>query len=231
MKKRKQRKKKTTSTPSLCPEDKILLESLLKASKTEPPENIVKKIPTPEIARALALSLPASGETTLPLLLSLQQAFDRKDVHKAVKRTLFKLKKLGIAVPDRLEDPEPLLRSAAPGKEAPEAFVGPIDGTGTRGVFVSIPRTPSGYEAGIGVVSDETGMMEFHAAAYSKKRLKELKRHLFDEMGVNVPASISHVLTILEKAYAESKERSLNLPSDYLRMRNQIIKSGSFALL
>ncbi|MFZ0449762.1 MAG: hypothetical protein WAL98_11025 [Desulfatiglandaceae bacterium] len=228
MKKKKKHKKNKPLSPSLCPEDKTLLESLLQACKTEAPKDILERIPTPEIAQALALSLPSGDETTLSLLLSLNKAFDRKDVQKAVKRALFKLKNKGIAVPDHLGvTPGPLLPFGAGKNEKPEGFVGPIDGTGTRGVFVSFPQAPSGYDAGIGVVNDETGFVEFHAAAYSKKRLKELKTHLFDEMGVRTPTSISHVLTILEKAYAKSQEASLNIPSDYLRLRNQALKNGS----
>ncbi len=228
MKPKKKRKKKTASAPSLRPEDKILLESLLIASETESPEDILEKIPTPEIARALALILHPDGETTLSLLLSLNQAFDRKDVQKTVKRALFKLKNKGVAVPDHFEgDKRALLSFGAGRKEKPEGYVGPIDGTGTRGVFVSFPQVPSGYEAGIGVINDETGMVEFHTAAYSKKRLRELKKHIFEKMGVNVPASISHVLTILEKAYAKSKGGSLSIQSDYLRLRNQVLKNGA----
>jgi len=227
MKPKKKSRKKTASNPSLRPEEKILLESLLQNIKTESPEDILEKIPTPEMARALALNLPPDGETTLSLLLSLNKAFERKDVQKAVKRALFKLRSKGVAVPDRL-DGEGSLSLRLFGeleRKNPEGYVGPIDGTGTRGVLVSFPRLPSGYDAGIGVVSDETGFVEFHAATYSKKRLTALKQHLFEEMHVRIPASIPHVLTILEGAYAKSQQGSLNIPPDYLRLRNQALRN------
>jgi hypothetical protein len=228
MKPKKKSRKKRTSNPLLSPEEKIHLQSLLMASKTESPEDILKKISTPEMARTLALNLPPDSEKTLSLLLSLDKAFDRKDVQKAVKRALFKLKNKGVTVPDRLEGDSLSLRPfGAVEREKPEGYVGPIDGTGTRGVLFSFPRLPSGYDAGIGVVNDETGLVEFYATACSKKRLKALKKHLFEEMGVRIPASISHVLTILEQAYARSQEGSLNIPPDYLRLRNQALKNGT----
>jgi hypothetical protein len=224
----KKKRKKKTLPPSLCSQDRTTIESLLTASETDPPEDILERIPTPEIARALALSLSSGGERSLPLLLSLHKAFDGKGVQKAVRQTLFRLKSKGVAVPEHAEgDPGSPLPFGAGKREEPEGLVGPVDGTGTRGIFVSFPRVPSGYDAGIGVVGDETGMLEFHSGDYSKKRLKELKKHLLDEMGVRIPTSISHVLTILEKAYAKSAEGALSIPPDYLRLRNQVLKNGT----
>lgn len=228
MKRKKRQQKRPRPAIALRAEDKALLDSLLKDWRTEPPEKTVHRISTPEMAHAFVERLPEDVMTSMPVLQCVHDAFEQKDVRKAVRRKVFRLKEKGVEVPILVSDnPSPSFTLKSPQQEKAQAYVGPIDGTGSRGVFVCIPRLPSGYDVGIGLVSDETGMMQFQGTTTSKKRMKELKVHLMEEMGIDIPTSVSHAVTILENAYEKSLGDSLQIPSDYLPLRSRILSHGT----
>ncbi|MBW2093487.1 MAG: hypothetical protein JRI80_01235 [Deltaproteobacteria bacterium] len=224
MRQKKRKKKKSGPSIPMPPEDKALLDALLEKCKHESPEQILPRISTPALALALAERLPIDDKRSVDLLRSLHNAYDQNTVRKAIRRTAFKLRQNGFDVPSfTLESPGPSFSQGTKIRDEAEAFLGLIDGHGSRGVYLSLPRIPSGYDIGIGLVNDESGIIEFHAASYSKKRMKELKTAVQEEMGVNVPASISHALTVTEDAYEKSLGGSLQVPEDYLSFRSLML--------
>lgn len=228
MKQKKRKKRKSAPSISLSPEDRTVLDSLLEECMHAPPQQILSQIPTPAFALVLVEHLPTDEKTSIALLQSLHEAYNQKQIRKAVKRTVFKLRQNGIETPSfTLESPPAALSQETKKREEAEAFLGVIDGCGSRGVYVSLPIIPSGYNIGIGVVNDETGIIEFHAAHYSKKKMKELKTAVQQKMEANVPVSISHALTVTENAYEKSLEGSLQAPEDYLSFRSLMLSRWS----
>lgn len=224
MRQKKRKKKKPGPSNPLSPEDKTLLDTLLEKCKHDPPEKILSEIPTPRIARILVEHLPADDQRSIDILRSLHKTYDQKMIRKAIRRTAFKLRQKGFDVPSfPLESSRPSFSPERNISDDAEAFLGIIGGEGSRGVYLSIPRIPSGYDIGIGLINDESGITEFHAGTYSKKRMKALKTGVQQEMGVNVPASISHALTVMEHAYEKSLEGSLHVPEDYLSFRSLLL--------
>jgi len=228
MRQKKRKKKKSGPSSPLSPEDKTLLDALLEKCKHDPPEKILSEIPTPRMAVALAEHIPTDDNRSVEVLRSLHKAYDQKTVRKAIRRSAFKLRQNGFDVPTfTLESPTLSFSPVTKISDEAEAFLGVVDGDGSRGVYLSLPRIPSGYDIGIGLVNDESGITEFHAATYSKKRMKELKTAVQEEMQVNVPASISHALTVTEHAYEKSLEGSLQVPEDYLSFRTLMLSRWS----
>ena len=180
-KKRTARKRKPTAIPSvpLSSEDESLLSSLLANLTKIDPSRIRDQIPRPEVAQALLERLLLDSPEAVALVTTIQEAFDHKGVQKAVRRTIFKLKQRGISIPE--EDAERVVPSVLK-KETPEpdAFIGPIDGVGGRGVFLAVPQVPQGIDVALGLLSDEIGLIEFVYGRYSRKRMKELKEFFFD---------------------------------------------------
>lgn len=224
MPQKKRKKKKSDQAKPMSSEDKALLDTLLEKCLHVPPEQILQEIPTPAFALTLVEHLPTRQEASVALLRSLHRAYDQKGVRKAIRRTAFRLKQNGFAVPSfTSEKVTPSFSPETKTTDEAEAFLGVIDGTGSRGVYISLPKTVSGYDIGIGLINDETGITDFHAAAYSKKKMKELKTAVQQEMEVNVPASIPHVLTLTENAYSKSLEGDLQVPEDYLAFRSLML--------
>ena len=224
MGKKKKRGKKSAPPDPMPPEEKALLGALLEKCKHASPQEIVSQIPTQRMALALAEHVPTNDGRSVDLLLALHNAYDQKAVRKAIRRTAFKLRQNGFAVPSFAPElTHPPLSPEIPVEDEAEAFLGIIDGDGSRGVYLSLPRKPSGYHIGMGLVNDESGITEFHAATYSKKKMKELKTFVQNEMGVTTPATVSHALMVTEAAYQKSLEGSLQVPEDYVLFRSLLV--------
>jgi len=232
MGRRKGHKKNSSPSIPLSPEDKALLDSLLARRKHETPELLVRQISNPNLARAFVDHLPTDGNTTILFLQALYKIYPQKDVQKAIKRAAFKLRRNGLEAPNFAADstPGPSFSLKPDEREEAEVFLGIVDGHGSRGVYVSLPRIPSGYDIGIGLVNDQEGIIEFHSAHCSKKRMKELKAAVQGEMEVTIPSSISHALTVLETAYGRSLQGAMDVPEDYLEFRSLMLSRGSVLL-
>jgi hypothetical protein len=219
-KKKTARKRKTAGIPSvpLPSEDKDFLSSLLEDLARIDTSRIQSQIPRPELAQALVESLPLDSPETVTLVTAIQEAFDHKGVQKAVKRTIFKLKQRGISIPER--NSEKVIPSVLK-KEAPEpdAFVGPIDGVGGRGVFLAVPQVPQGIDVALGLISDEIGLIEFIHGRYSRKRMKEVKEFFFDNFNHMVATSAAHVATVLENAFGHNEHSTAESTRQYLQFR------------
>jgi hypothetical protein len=228
MKRRKGHKKKSGPSIPLSPEDNALLDSLLAKREHETPELLVRQIPNQNLVLAFVDHLPTDDNTGIPFLQALHKIYPQKDIQKAIKRAAFKLRQNGFEAPNFAADSTPGTSfSLKPDeREEAEVFLGIVDGHGSRGVYVSLPRMPSGYDIGIGLVNDQEGIIEFHAAHCSKKRMKELKAAVQGEMEVTVPSSVSHALTVLEKAYERSLQGTMAVPEDYLEFRSLMLSRG-----
>ena len=219
-KKRTARKRKTAGihSVSLSSEDKDLLRSLLENLARIDTSRIRSQIPRPELAQALVESVPLNSPETLTLVTAIQEAFGHKGVQKAVKRTIFKLKQRGISIPER--ESEKVVPSVLK-KEAPEpdAFIGPIDGVGGRGVFLAVPHVPQGIDVALGLISDEIGLIEFIYGRYGRKRMKEVKEFFFNNFHHMVMTSAAHVATALENAFGRNEHSTAESTRQYLQFR------------
>jgi len=226
-KKKKPRKKKIHPSPFLSEEQETQLISLLNNFKEIRSSRIHEQIPSPELAQAFVDRLPNDDPEAIHTLLAIREAFPQKNVQKAVRKTVFRFKQRGISHPV-LESGkgQPILVKRV--EEAqPSGYLGPIDGSGSRGILLILPQIPKGVDVGMGAVSDELGILQFFFGSYSKKRMKEVKDLFFSNFPLAVETSISHVATVLERAYGKNEERLNDLSRGYLQLRPWILENIS----
>ena len=221
-KKKKQQKKKTPGSPLLSLEEQTRLDALLKDLQAMDSSRLKEQILSPGLALALVDKLPLDDPGAVDLLLALRTAFDQKDIQKAVKKALFKLRQKGVSIPedDSAKDTSILKVTHDPG--LPEASLGAVDGAGSRPVFVTIPRIPTGFQVGMGIVNEETGIVDFLLGDYSKKRMKEVKDLFARNFSTLVETPFAHAATILERAYDINGPESDEALRHYRRLRPYI---------
>lgn len=222
-KKKKPHKKKSPGIPALPPEEKAQLDALLKDPDVVDLSDVEKQVTSPALALALMDKWSLDDPRAVDLVLAVGKTFDHKDVQKAVKKILFKLKQKGVSVPgeESSDDTSILNFKAEPGR--PEASLGPIDGSGGRPVFVAIPRIPTGFQVGVGIVNDETGIVDFLFGDYSKKRMKEVRDLFGRNFSMLIETSFAHAATVLEETYKLSGPGSGAEPlRHYRRLRPYI---------
>lgn len=223
-KKKKVLKKKTQSAPSLSAEEQRLLDTLLQDLGAIHGPDLKAHIPSHQLAQALVEKLPPHAPETPKLLVALKEAFDHKNVQKAVKKAAFKLRQKGIHIAElETKEETPFVIQKAE-KAEPAAFLGPIDGVGSRAVLLILPQMARGVDLGMGLINDEQGIMEFSFGRYSKKQMKEVQAIFFDRIRPVVETTLAHVATILETAYREMGTTQKKASYHYLQLRPLLLE-------
>ena len=226
--KKKQKKKKQVGKPLLTHDEEALVNSLLRDFQAADPAQFVAGIPSPRIAANFIERLPLHEAPPVPLLSELDQAFKEKEVRKALKRLVFKLKKKGHSVEGLYQEKggsAPILKALS--KEGPTAFLGSLDGAGFRTVLITFHRSAKGVDLGIGLASEEHGLRQFVFGNFSKKNVREIKENLLEEVGQLVETSLSHAATILESAYQRHLELHSEAPDQYPELRPWLLENTS----
>ena len=208
---------------SLSFEDQRLLSRLLDEVDRSAPQALVKQIPSPTVAEKLVEALPLHDPATPERLAAIRLAFPQKAVHKAVKRTLFKLKQKGISTPPMEPEEGPSFSFSG---EEPSAYVGPIDGAGNRPVLLVIPQRVSGVDLAMGVVGDKSGIIDFVYDRYGRKKAKEIREGFFSKIPYMVETTLIHAAAVLERAYALEKENPGHGAGEYIRLRPWLLQKA-----
>jgi hypothetical protein len=219
---KKKKHKKQEPYPALSQDEQRLLHRLLEDLHAIDPASLAERIPGPHVAEALSENLPLDEAKTPEILSEIRKAFPQKTVQKAVRKAVFRLKQRGIPLPDSEPDEAPAFAVA---KEEPSAYVGPIDGSGSRPLLIVLPRGASGVDLAMGAVSDEQGFIEFIYGRYSKKRMKEVKDLFFSKVPHMVETSLSHAATVLEHAYRKEEGKPDPATGEYLRLRPWLLEN------
>jgi hypothetical protein len=219
VKRKRKRKRPTGLSAPLTPEEKRQLDSILEGFPDLDPLEVSQGIAYPNLACAVIEGLPADKPETVPILLALKERFEQKDVRKAVKRAVFKLRRKGISVEEIEADKDSSILVRSANDFDSEARVSPVDGNGNRGVFVAFTQIPRGMGVGMGAANDREGILQFIYGTYSRKKMKEIRSLFLDNFGDAVETSIPHVSMILEEAYNESGETLNEYSEGYLGLR------------
>jgi hypothetical protein len=223
-KKKKTPKKRRPLPPSLSAEEQARLDALLQDLKALHETDLKKQIPGPQFARALVEDLPLDDPETPRLLVAVKETFRDKGVQKAIKKAAFKLRQKGAPIPELETREEPPFMIPKVEKEEPLAFLGPVDGAGSRAVFLGLPQLAKGVDLGMGVVNDEQGVMEFSFGRYSKKQVKEVQALFFEKVRPMVKTSLAHAATILETAYRDKGASQRAASRNYLQLRPWLLE-------
>ena len=163
--------------------------------------------------------LPVTDPQTPRILLGLRSTFREKSVARAIRKAAFRLKQKGIVLPEEQGAETPFLKTYKQEESDISAYVGPIDGTGSRPVFISVPQMPAGFDVAIGVVNDDEGIIEFAFTRHSKKRMKEIKDLFFSKLPNMVETTLSHAADVLERAYQAKAPGVSDSARAYLQFR------------
>lgn len=223
-KKKKSQKKKPHPIASLSSEEETLLSSLLEDLQNIDLSNLKEKIPSPQLAQALVEKLSAENPETPEILLAVKEAFDQKNVQKAVRKAAFKLRQKGVSLPVLDTKEPPAFKIQKVEKEEPAAYLGSIDGVGSRAIFIVVPQIPARVDLGMGVVNDEQGILEFSYNRYSKKQVKEVKAIFFERVRPMVETSLPHAATVLERAYNQRGTEAKDASRGYLQLRPWLLE-------
>jgi hypothetical protein len=216
---RSKKTKKTASIRVLTPEEQKSLDVLLDDLNQVDPSRLAEESPGPHFAEALVERLPIADPQTPRILLGLRSLFHEKSVVRAIKKAAFRLKQRGIMLPEEQDAVPPVLKTYKQGETGISAYLGPIDGTGSRPVFISVPQKPAGVDVAIGVVNDEEGIIEFAFTRHSKKRMKEIKDLFFSKLPNMVETTLSHAADVLERAYQTKGPGVSDSARAYLQFR------------
>jgi hypothetical protein len=222
-------RKKPIPPALLNQEQETLITILLQEIGNAEPAEIVAKVPDSRCAQVLIDRLPLNDEFPIPLLLALRAGFEDKGVLKAIKRALFKLKRRGVSTEEFYADESDSSTILKPSrKEPPRCYVGVVDGAGLRAVVIIVHRGGKGFDAGLGVVSDEQGIQEFvFSRSVSKGNANKMKEGFSKEAGPLVETSLSHAATLLEEAYQRHLALNSDVPPDYLELRPWLLENIS----
>jgi hypothetical protein len=226
-KKKTQKKKKAPNKPLLSAEEEIRLKTLLENLQDIDPTKIEEQIQSSEVAQALVKKMPLEHPNTVTILAGIREAFDQKSVQKEIKRALFKLERKGVRIPEADQPEKTPFEIQKTESAEPNIYVGPIDGSGGRVLFMALPRVPKGYDIGMGLVNDEEGFLEFVSGTYSKKQMKEVKTLFFEKVSPLVETSLSHAATILEGIHGQAGSGRTDATNNYLQLRPLILNKTS----
>lgn len=227
---RKKKSKKKISVPSvpLTSSEETFITSILNDFQQSGSAEITSSIQDTRLAMALIERLPLDNEYSIRLLSAINDDFDDKQVRKAVKKALFKLKKKGFLFEDfenKQKQHSAILKPIQ--DDRPYSCLGPLDRTGLRAVLFALHRNVKGVDMGFGLVSDDQGIQQFLFNTVSKKQMKEMKNYISEEAGPMVETSLSHVTTLLESAYVCHSELNSTPPADYLEIRPWLLENVS----
>ena len=224
--KKPRRRKRKHLTP-LTPEEEDRLDYLIANLSDVKDDKITDYLKTPASALALLDRIPPNLPGALDLIFAIGDTFKQKDVQKSLKRAVFRLKQQGISMPDRAEKKESTLLFEGPKTDESTAYLGPVDGTGTRGVLVMLPIIPKGTDIGVGLISSAEGIIQFIVDRTSKKRSREVTEFFFEQIGKPIEVSLDYAATLIEKAKVKSESEKIESSNDYLKLRPRILEKAS----
>jgi hypothetical protein len=179
-----------------------------------------KDVETDErVADVLAtLSHPVAAR----LLLRMLAVARSKNVMKAIKRSLYRLRGRGIAVEEIPPDQgESIFRP--PKAESTKGFGSGIDSLGERFLLLVLPRPGRGWAVIQTGVSDTQGLVNFVGDEMTRKRFRTFLQELKEKFPFPlVEMEPSHVGFLIAEAYQLTLERKGTPPQDYLHFKTEI---------
>jgi len=209
----------------LSPEEEKHVHELILNIRDMDPGKVKEQIPSPAIAIAFLERLPADLPEMTGIINAIKETYGQREVLKAIKKTLFKLRKRGVTIPDPVLAGETPFQIKTTGIPDPSAYLGPVDGMGNRAVFLAIPQIPKGVDVGLGIVSDEEGILNYIFGRYSKKRMNEVKAIFFEQTGLMLQTALPHAAGVLEKAYHRNPSSIDESAQGYLQLRPWILEN------
>jgi hypothetical protein len=207
--------------PTLSGKVRNILQEVEAAQAQEvKPEEILRRISfylknEPALASPVidALAGVPSAQTA-QLLEEMMAALQDKRAIKAIKRALYRFRQKGVQWDQKTSRGRPILRPPQPG--APQGYVGAMDATGSRVIFIARPRPHGGTRVYFSIVSDQQGFQRLEVTDLTTKGLREfVEGSLSSEEFPAVEAPGGYCVHLLHEAAELSQRLDKPLPLGY----------------
>jgi hypothetical protein len=223
-----QRTKRTTAhkaestTPEQLRAARAWLEELL---STKPPSELLPQLSFEDPQRPLTAIVEALSTMTTPeaavLLSQIVATTDAKELQKAARRALYRLKTRGVDI-DRVLPQEPR-KSVLEVPKLPlvASLASQIDFDGTRALYLARRRPFSGLVLVSLIINDQYGIVNCHALPVTKKELTRLLTDIqADERLTHVHLPPSYAQQLVEESYQRNLSTAKPAPADFQGMRD-----------
>jgi hypothetical protein len=200
--------------------NQVLAEITAAQDQGVAPQEVLKKTSfSPEEKPSLTLPLidalaRVPSPDTAQILLQMRGETGDKDLVKAIKRALYKLRQKGVRWEEQATDKNPAFTPLKPLE--PEGYLSSIDSTGSRIIVLERPVPQRGLLVVFSIVSDREGIQQLTVSRFSKKEFKEfLKTNLSSADFPVIQAPGAYCLQLLKEAGTLTQSLSKTLPQGY----------------
>lgn len=172
-----------------------------------------------KLDEALASALGFWNSTQAVVLLRhMAAAAPSKGVAKAIRRSIFRLKSMGLRVEEIADASKPVF--LPPRLGSTEGFLSPIDSTGSRMVLLFLPQIPRGTMATNTLVNDLEGIIDFSAFEASRKQAYQYLEALQKESPFKLlEADPKYCLGLIVEAFEIGQKKGKTPPPEFLKLR------------
>lgn len=141
-----------------------------------------------------------------------------KAAAKSIRKSIFRLKSIGLAV-EEIADPSKAVFQ--PPRLGPaEGFLSPIDPSGSRFVMLILPQIPQGVIATNSMINDTEGILDFNALETSRKHSHEYLNALQKESPFKLlEADPKYCLGLMIEAYEIGQKKAKPPVAEFLKWR------------
>jgi hypothetical protein len=170
---------------------------------------------------AIAARLGACAEAhSVEALVALEGASGDKLVRKEIRRSLYRLERRGLQIPQPVAA-KPMLVASGP---VLEGYLSAVDGGGDQLLWLAKPR-PGGVAHVFAVINDPDGLREVDLSETTRKALREARQQLLEKHELRmVEADWRYCDYLIDRACRWATESGRSISGDYPRLRAQLIK-------
>ena len=152
------------------------------------------------------------------LLRAMAAATPSKAVAKSIRKSIFRLKSMGLRVEEIAGPSQAIFQPPRLGRT--EAFLSPIDPSGSRFVMLFLPQIPRGVIATNTLINDGEGIVDFNAFETTRKNSHEYLNALQKEYPFKfVDADPQYCLGLIIEAYEISQKKGQPPLPEFLKLR------------
>jgi len=179
----------------------------------------VGRDPAADLAIAARLGAHADA-ASVEALTALELASSDKLVRKEIKRSLYRLERRGMTIP-QAAPAQPAITMPAP---ALEGYLSAVDGSGDQLVWLAKPRA-GGLAQLFAVVNDPNGLREVDLSETTRKALRAARQQLLERHEIRmIEADWRYCDYLIDRGMRWATEKGQPVSGDYPRLRAQLIK-------
>ena len=202
-------------------------EWLQEAFRAGPPSALLPQLMGQAAPAALSVMVEALSTMATPeaaaLLAQVAAKTDAKEVQKAARRALYRLKTMGVDTESvRVEEPRKSVLEV-PKLPIVIALASQIDFAGNRALYLARRRPFSGIALVSLIINDQRGVLDCHALPVTKKELTRIVADIHaDDRLTHVELPPTYAQQLVEESYRRSLSTGTPVPQDFQGLHDLI---------